>query len=162
MAETATKAAAEEAGQTIILALEAEEIHEAVQEETQGAVQEETHEAAQEEIQGAVQEETHEAVQAVAQVAAQEEIHEAAQAVAQVAVQEGTPVAVQEAIHVVAQEEIHEAVQVAVSQGSTVITVHQRDLDEAVVAAETIRVNLVTLTSETGFEILLRPHSVYG
>ncbi|RZD45049.1 MAG: hypothetical protein CXT68_08890 [Methanobacteriota archaeon] len=55
---------------------------------------------------------------------------------------------------VAVQEEIPVAVQVAVSQDSTAITVHPKDLGEVVVAAE--------ITRETGFEILLRPHSVYG
>jgi len=95
-----------------------------------------------------------------------EEILEAAQVVAleaiQGAVQEEILEAALEEIHVAVQEEIQEAAQVAVSQDSTVITVHPKDQEEAVVAAETIRVNLVTLTSETGFEILLRPHSLYG
>jgi alpha-ketoglutarate-dependent taurine dioxygenase len=99
-------------------------------------------------------------------VAALEEILEAAQVVAreaiQGAVQEEILEAALEEIHVAVQEEIQEAAQVAVSQDSTVITVHPKDQEEAVVAAETIRVNLVTLTSETGFEILLRPHSLYG
>ena len=60
-----------------------------------------------------------------------------------------------EEIHEAAQEETHEAVQAVVNLGSIVTIVHQRVLEEAVDVAGTIKAVLVTLTTETGFEILL-------
>jgi hypothetical protein len=64
-------------------------------------------------------------------------------------------VVAQEEIHEAAQEETHEAVQAVVNLGSIVTIVHQRVQEEAVDVAGTIKAVLVTLTTETGFEILL-------